>query len=160
MQKPSAWTGLAICLLTTQALADEPATGTDPTDDAEAVDSLSELLPETAYLSEWALEDADVVEVGPYSTQRVSAFDVEFLEGSTIERLGRYRALSLVTFAEVRGARLFLGVNEDGFLGLHMNAAAKPKSDRSNEVWRTSYLEDPELLSTDTTLPPASRSSR
>lgn len=160
MQNAVAWTGLAVTLIAVQALADEPRANTEVAADREPVERLSELLPETTLLSDGLLDENDMAMIGPYSTRRVSAFDVEFLEGSAIERLGRYRALSLVTFAEVRGARLFLGVNEDGLLGVHLNAASKPSEDRTAEVLRMPYLARPEPAANDDRRTNAARSPR
>jgi hypothetical protein len=144
MPKIPAWTGFVAAWIYAGALAEEApaADGAEP--GAEPAETLTDVLPTTAYLSDWLLDDGDVVQVGAYSTNRVTAFDVDFRGGSAIERLGRYRSLSLVTFAELRGTRLFLGVNEDGLLGLHLNAARKNEDERTAELWRMPYLAAPE----------------
>jgi len=142
VRRNAAWTGFAVVLLTAHAVADETPTTDARADDSAPDQSLSAILPTTAYLSDWLLDDIDLVEVGAYSTNRVTALsNLDFREGSAIERLGKYRALSLVTFAELGTARLFLGVNEDGFLGLHLNATPKVTEERTAEVMRMPYLE-------------------
>ena len=141
MRRNAAWTGFAAVLLTAHAVADETSATPDAADERAPDVSLTAVLPTTAYMSDWLLDDIDVVEIGPYSTNHVTGLsNLDFREGSTIERLGKYRALSLVTFAEIGKARLFLGVNEDGFLGLHLNATPKVTEERTVEVMRMPYL--------------------
>ena len=154
MAKQLAWTALLATCLTVPALAEDVA---QPDADS-AAESLSDVLPTTAYLSDWLLDNADLVTVGDYSTERVTPFDVDFEGGSAIERLSRFRALSFVTFGEMQGARLFLGVNADGYLGLHLYATPKDDDDPSTGLIRMPYLDgrDP-LLAFDAALAISSR---
>ena len=142
MGRNFAWTGIAVVLLTAQSVAEESSATDDAAVDTAADATLTALLPTTAHLSDWLLDDIDVVEVGAYPTHRYSGFAaLDFRESSAIKRLGKYRALSLVTFADLGTARLFLGVNEDGLLGLHLNATPKVTQERTVEVLRMPYLE-------------------
>lgn len=141
MRTNVAWISIAAFCLSAGAVADEPSaaddrSGSEPTDETYYDD-----LPPTTYLGNWLLDDLDLVEIGPHSTNRVAAFDnVAFRDMTTIERLGRYRSLSLLTFAEVGTTRLFLGVNEDGLFGLHLNAMPKPDEDTTVQIVRMPYL--------------------
>lgn len=68
--------------------------------------------------------------------------EVEFQDGSTLGRLSRLRSLSLLTFAEIGDGRLFFGVNNEGFLGLHFNAISEDRDQREYELVRMPYLEE------------------
>lgn len=59
-----------------------------------------------------------------------------FRDDSTLERIGRLRNLSFVTLAKTRRTRLFLGVNEDGLVGLHFNTLSRFGDDRVLELSR------------------------
>lgn len=77
----------------------------------------------------------------PSPTQSFSpSFDkLHFQDSSTFGRASKLRSLSLLTLAQFRKSRLFLGVNNRGVLGLHFNEA-KRGDDRSLEVARMPYL--------------------
>lgn len=64
---------------------------------------------------------------------------LHFQDSSTVGRASKLRSLSLLTLAQFKKSRLFLGVNSRGVLGLHFNAA-KHGDDRSLEVARMPYL--------------------
>ena len=49
----------------------------------------------------------------------------KFRSDSVIDRLGKLRNLSFVTLARTQRTRLFLGVNEDGLVGLHFNTLSR-----------------------------------
>lgn len=69
-----------------------------------------------------------------------SSFDkLDFQDSSTVGRASKLRSLSLLTLAQFKKSRLFLGINSRGVLGLHFNAA-NPGDDRSIEVARMPYL--------------------
>ena len=71
--------------------------------------------------------------------------DFEFLEGSALMRMSRLRSLSLLTLAEFGKSRLFLGVNDEGFVGLHFNALSRAADERYLEVLRMPYVDEPAL---------------
>jgi hypothetical protein len=52
--------------------------------------------------------------------------------------------LSLLTLAEIGQTRLFLGVNDEGLLGLHFNALPRDGDERYLEVIRMPYLKEHE----------------
>ena len=65
---------------------------------------------------------------------------LEFQDSSAIGRARKVRSLSLLTLAEFKKTRLYLGVNKRGLLGLHFNAAIR-SGDRCLEVARMPYLQ-------------------
>lgn len=67
--------------------------------------------------------------------------DFEFQDTDVFTRVTRIRSLALVTVAETRQARWFLGVNNRGVLGLHFSALPRPGASRNLEVLRMPYLE-------------------
>lgn len=66
--------------------------------------------------------------------------EIDFQDGSPLGRASRIRSLSFVTFAEVGQARLFLGVNEDGLIGIHFRAFRRGNNTRHLEMMRMPYL--------------------
>lgn len=76
----------------------------------------------------------------PATPSLSSGFDkLDFQDSSAVGRASRLRSLSLLTLAQFKKSRLFLGVNHRGVLGLHFNAA-KQGDDRSLEIARMPYL--------------------
>jgi hypothetical protein len=72
----------------------------------------------------------------------VAEFD--FQDTSALARISKLDTLSLLTLAEVGQARLFLGVNNDGFVGLHFDVFPHDAGDRYLEVVRMPYLKEKE----------------
>lgn len=66
--------------------------------------------------------------------------DVAFQDSGTLARVSRLRNLSLLTFAEVGQSRLFLGVNDEGLVGLHFRVFRRQNDGRYLEVARMPYL--------------------
>ena len=60
----------------------------------------------------------------------------KFREHSALERLSEFRNLSFVTLSKTRRTRLYLGVNEDGLVGLHFNTLSRYGDDRVLELAR------------------------
>lgn len=65
-----------------------------------------------------------------------------FQDSGALASLSKLRGLSLLTFAEIGRARLFLGVNEDGVVGLHLRAFHRYGDKRYLEVVRMPYLKE------------------
>ena len=63
-----------------------------------------------------------------------------FRDSSTLVRVSNIRSLSLLTLAESDQSRLFLGVNEEGFLGVHLRAYSRNREERYFEMARLPYL--------------------
>lgn len=68
--------------------------------------------------------------------------DVEFEQGSALMRIAKLRSLSLLTLGKFGKSRLFFGVNDDGFVGLHFNAVSRQADERYLEFMRMPYLAD------------------
>lgn len=66
--------------------------------------------------------------------------DIEFDEGSALMRLARLRNLSLLTLGDFGKARLFIGVNDEGLVGLHFNAVMRQADERYLELARMPYI--------------------
>ena len=66
--------------------------------------------------------------------------DFDFQNASVLTRFGKVRSLALVTVAETRQARLFLGVNNDGVVGLHFSALPRRGATSNLEWLRLPYL--------------------
>lgn len=89
--------------------------------------------------SSWPLSYADA-QTNYSDDWRQPMADFEFREGSALMRLTKLRSLSLLTLAKVGKSRLFFGVNDDGFVGLHFSALSSASDERYLEVVRMPYL--------------------
>lgn len=67
--------------------------------------------------------------------------DLEFEEGSALMRIARLKSLSLLTLGEFGQSRLFIGVNDEGFVGLHFNADVRRDDERYLELARMPYVQ-------------------
>lgn len=65
---------------------------------------------------------------------------IEFQDNSALGRLSQLRNLALITFAESPQSSLFLGVNENGLLGLHWMGSGNRGGKRIYAVARMPYL--------------------
>jgi hypothetical protein len=70
--------------------------------------------------------------------------DFDFQDDSALARVSKLRNLSLFTLAEIGQTRLFLGVNDEGLLGLHFNTLRRNGDERYLEVVRMPYLKENE----------------
>jgi hypothetical protein len=66
--------------------------------------------------------------------------DFDFQDAGALSRVSKLRGLSLLTLAEFGQARLFLGVNEEGLVGLHFDVLPHYGGKRYLEVVRMPYL--------------------
>jgi len=120
-------------------------------DDASASTTSAELLPPVTYAVEashgdwnyaprWRLAH-DAVDMPSYAndwSQR--SMNVAFHDSDTFSRMSKLRNLSLLTFAEIGRARLFLGVDDNGIVGVHLRAFHRLGDERYLEVVRMPYL--------------------
>jgi len=67
--------------------------------------------------------------------------EFNFQDDSALARVSKLRNLSLLTLAEIGQTRLFLGVNDDGLVGLHFNLFSRAGDARYLEVVRMPYLQ-------------------
>jgi len=128
-------------------------------DDAKSSDTDGEPLPEVTlsvdavhtelgYASRRHLFPS--VEAMAYSNDWPRAIaDLDFQDDSALARVSKLRNLSLLTLAEIGQTRLFLGVNDDGLVGLHFNAFPRDGGERYLEVVRMPYLKENEPDSPD-----------
>ncbi len=142
MRKVASLTAL-VCLLSTS-----PAIFAE---DATPAASDHDVLPKVALLAAAMLADLDYdarpqpfypaqgIALGNDGLRRRIA-EVDFTDNSTIGRLSKLRGVSLLTVAAVGESRLYLGVNDDGVVGLHFNAFMRSDDKRHLELLRMPYL--------------------
>ncbi|MGB5331009.1 MAG: hypothetical protein WBM80_10905 [Woeseiaceae bacterium] len=93
------------------------------------------------YASRWQL--INPIETMAYADdwpQPMNNFD--FQDSGILGRASRLRGLSFLTLAEIGRARLFLGVNKEGLVGLHFRAFSRHSSSRYLELARMPYLKN------------------
>jgi hypothetical protein len=101
--------------------------------------NVESLLAESAYAPRWQLDRP--IEITTYvGTWRQPIADVDFQDNSALGRVSKLRNLSLLTLAESRRTRLFLGVNDDGLVGLHFVVLPKYGDERYLSLIRMPYL--------------------
>ena len=101
--------------------------------------SIEALLAESAYASRWQLyQPLDAIAYSDDWKQPIA--DINFRDGSALARVSKLRNLSLLTLAEVGQTRLFLGVNDDGLVGLHFDLFSRADDTRYLEAARMPYL--------------------
>jgi len=101
--------------------------------------SFETLLAEPKYASRWHL--LPLSDSTAYAENGLAPIDdLHFQDASTMARVSRMRKLSLLTLAQSGQARLFLGVNEDGVVGVHFSAFTLHGDDDYLELGRMPYL--------------------
>lgn len=140
------WMALLIIgmLLSAAGFADDAKSSNTDSEPLPVVTlSIETLLAESDYASRWQLFHP--VEAKPYSSDWPRPIaDFEFQDASAFGRVSRLRSLSLLTLAEIGQTRLFLGVNEEGLVGLHFNAIRHYGDEGYLEVVRMPYLKENE----------------
>ena len=131
---------IAGTLLSTAGFADD---ATVSRSDAEALPpptlSLESLQAQSAYAPRWQLTHP--IETMTYAddwSRPMSNFD--FQDSGILGRASRLRNFSFLTLAELGKTRLFLGVNNEGLVGLHFRAFPRHSSGRYLELVRMPYL--------------------
>ena len=146
MLKASRMTLLTIGMLLSAASLADDAHSSD-SDDAplpEVTFNVDTLLAESRYAVRWQMNPP--VEAIPGSddwSQPIA--DFRFRRSGALARVSKLRSLSLLTLAEVGQVRLYLGVNEDGLVGLLFNDYLRDGDERYFEVARMPYLDDYDL---------------
>lgn len=105
------------------ALVLQPATGI-------ADDSIDKL-----YESRWSLSHS--VDSPTYTHSRPvtnNGLDVDIEDGSSILSVTKIRSLSLFTLAGDEQSKWFLGINEDGFVGVHFRGFTRSSAKRHLDV--------------------------
>ena len=101
--------------------------------------SVETMLAESKYLSRW--RTFQPIEATAYSDGWMQPIaDLEFQDADALSRVSKLRGLSLVTLAKFGQTRLFLGVNEEGLVGLHFEMFPRYGGERFLEVVRMPYL--------------------
>jgi hypothetical protein len=105
--------------------------------------SVDALLAKPAYAPRWLhSHPIDAMDYPDYWPSPIATF--EFQEADAWARVSKLRSLSLLTLAEFDQTRLFLGVNEDGMVGLHLRARPQHGDGRYLEFVRMPYLKETE----------------
>lgn len=129
-------------LLHTAALADDATLSQSDDDRVSAVPSKASMKqPRPEQSSSWQLSRPIEAMAYPSASDAALA-SLDFQDPDAFSRVSKLRELSLLTLAEVGRARLFLGVNERGLLGLHLGALPTLGDDRCLELVRLPYLEN------------------
>ena len=141
----SAWQTVLIIvglLLSTGSFADDAGTHANTKKWSSVVAlSMRALHAAPEQTSRWQpLYDADSFRYPDIASQAVVNLDFE--NGGPFARVRKIRALSLLTLAEVKGARLFFGVNNKGLVGIHVRAVKPYGDDSCLEIARMPYLAD------------------
>ncbi len=101
--------------------------------------SLDALPAEWGYAPRW--QPSYPIQTMAYSSDLWQPFPkFDFEESGALASLSKLRGLSFLTFAEIGRARLFLGVSEDGVVGVHFRAFHRYGDERYLEVVRMPYL--------------------
>lgn len=144
MIKASWMAPLAISMLwTATGFADDvQSSNTDDEPLPVVVLSVATMLAESAYPYRW--QPFHPAEVTAYSDNRLLPIaDFDFQDAGAFSRFSKLRSLSLLTVAQFGETRLFLGVNEEGLVGLHFDAFPHQGGERYLEVVRMPYLKKP-----------------
>lgn len=130
-----------LLLSTAGSAEDAKNTISDPEPLPAVTFNVERLLAESWYVSQWQLaypvDSIAGLDDWPQSTARFN-----FRKNSVLGRISELRNLSFLTLARVGQTRLFLGVNEDGLVGLHFNAIARDGDERYLELVRMPYITD------------------
>ena len=140
-------------LISAVGLADEPASA-DTIDPVLPATSLlpPSLISESVWRPSYELSEFDYS--SPSSNPR---FDIEFQDSNTLKQLSKLRNLSLMTLTEKWNSQVFLGVNEDGLVGLHFTWLPRQNKDHIFELARLPHLKEDE---TPTVVEPAGTKPR
>ncbi len=104
--------------------------------------SVESMLVESEYPSRWRPFHPTTATVYSSKPLRPVA-DFDILDADALSRVSKLRGLSLLTLADFGQTRLFLGVNEEGLVGLHFNAFPRYGAQSYPEMIRMPYLRNP-----------------
>ncbi|MDX1515501.1 MAG: hypothetical protein R3288_01605 [Woeseiaceae bacterium] len=111
----------SLLLTCAAALAEEPAAEPVPAATLSAP-TAEEFIDQLEYRFSWQLDelDEDLLDIGTDSSSAMHPFrHIAFEEQTLLVRLGKLRGLSFLTVAEFEGSHLYIGVSDDGLVGLH-----------------------------------------
>ena len=98
------------------------------------------LLAESEYAFRWQLFHPAEAIANSNWPQPIA--DFHFQGASALARVSKLRSLSLLTLAESGQIRLYLGVNEEGMVGLHFTAFPQYGDERHLELIRMPFLKE------------------
>jgi hypothetical protein len=112
-------------LLSVASFADDETLSSSDDESLPAVTlDVEVLLTESRYGTRWqVIHPIDALDYSDDWPRPIA--DLNFRQDSTLERLSGLRNLSLLTLAKVGRTRLYLGLNEDGLVGIHLNTAPR-----------------------------------
>lgn len=119
-------------------------------DELESMDTSATVLPATIILttslsSESLWQSSYMLSEPDYTSPSAdSQFDVEFKDSNTLKQLSKLRNLSLMTLSEKWNSQVFLGVNEDGLVGLHFTWLPRQNKDHILELAKLPHLREEE----------------
>lgn len=143
MSKASLMTLLIVgMLITSAAFADEATTFKIVSAKQPIVTfSAVELRNESLYTSQWRRLQS--VSTSAHSDDWFQPlYDVDFHDTSTLARASKLRGLSFLTLADFGQSRVYLGVNDDGLVGLHFRVFSRHGDESYLEMARMPYLKD------------------
>ena len=121
-----AWTALVI--ITVGMAIAPPCLGDDDARDADSaakptpeLTSIDELLAASSYTE---VRFAPTALGGEARSIAVPELAIDLEDNSVLGRVRRARSLSFLTFFKQRRSQFFLGINEDGFVGLHFTGSS------------------------------------
>ena len=101
--------------------------------------SVETMLAESEYPPRWRpFHPAEATAYSDGWLRPIADFDIQ--DAGALSRIRKLRGLSLFTLAEIGQTRLFLGVNEEGLVGLHFDMFPRYGGERFLEVVRMPYL--------------------
>lgn len=127
-------------LLWVVSLADSAESpGTDGEHLPALARSVPTLLSEPIHAYRWRVLLPAKAMIYPDKLSRPSV-DLHFQNDSALAQISTIHSLSLLTLAETRLSRLFLGVNAEGLVGLHFGASSRRGDEQYLELVRMPYL--------------------
>jgi hypothetical protein len=149
--KNAGWMVLCIfgSLLPTAVFADDASASDADAPRLPVATSTPETHPlDSLYSSRWKLSPP--VETIAYSNEASAPIaSFVFQDPGAFARVSKVRELSLLTLAEVGSTRVFLGVSDEGLLGIHLGVLPRLGDGRCLELVRMPYLKS--FRSDDTT---------
>ncbi|MGB5353482.1 MAG: hypothetical protein WBN32_07735 [Woeseia sp.] len=140
MRKARCMVLLASALLWSAAVsAEDDASGANAASLQSVTLSVAALLAESRYPSRW--NPLHSVHAETYSGPWPQAVENSNLQDAlAFSRERKVRSVSLLTFAELGQARLFVGVNNKGVVGVHFDAFSRHRGAGFLEMLRMPYL--------------------
>ena len=98
---------------------------------ASMADDTFDNLYESPWLLSHSLDTSTFLDDLP---EPATSLDVDVDDGNSILRVTKIRSLSLITLSGDDRAKWFLGINEDGFVGIHFRGFSRSGAERHLDV--------------------------